>query len=61
MCLLGYKFNVLDNAFLVRRFTQFKNNNKGDNIAEKNEYKKIKHRINIELTFLYGHKNECII
>lgn len=72
MCLLGYKFNVLDNGFLVRKHTQYKmdtattftgGSNNDDNFSKQRniEYQKIKHRINIELSFLYGYKTECTI
>lgn len=77
MCLLGYKFNVLDNGFLVRKHTQYKmdatttttitggggDGGNDDNFSKQRniEYQKIKHRINIELSFLYGYKTECTI
>lgn len=58
MCLQKYKFNILDNGFLVRK-QKLKMYNK----LRKQQYRindeKIKLKINTELSYLYGNTNEC--
>lgn len=55
MCLESYTFNILDNGFLVRKYT----NLKFPTNDERKNNDDIKLKINSELNLLYGDKGEC--